>query len=217
MAQKSKNEIPKERLLDAAEALFAQKGYHAVTVRELTTAAQCNLAAVNYHFGNKKNLYVEVFRSRWVPRAQRLQESFRQYLAGQDPSSLGAVVRALAQAFLEGPLSDEERQRHAQLMTREMSQPTVAFDLVANQVMRPFIKELADRFRPFMPKELPEERLVLNIMSIIFMVIHFNFARAAVSQITGRKYNPPFKARLVEHIVQFSLKGVGMSEKEEYR
>ena len=96
--------LTKERILDTAEVLFAQKGYRAVSVREITSAARCNLAAVNYHFGKKENLYLEVFRSRWVPRATRIRESFRKALAGQDSPSPPKVVRALAQAFVEGPL-----------------------------------------------------------------------------------------------------------------
>ena len=134
MNQKNGEDLTTERILDTAEILFAQKGYRAVSVREITSAAECNLAAVNYHFGNKENLYLEVFRSRWVPRAIRLRESFRKYLASQDSLSESTVVRALAQAFVDGPLSDDERLRHSQLMTREMTQPTKAFEHVAEQV-----------------------------------------------------------------------------------
>ena len=73
ISNNEKVEDTRERILDEAEILFAGQGYHAVSVREITSAAQCNLAAVNYHFGNKHNLYLEVFRSRVIPRAERLQ------------------------------------------------------------------------------------------------------------------------------------------------
>ena len=62
MSQKVKKEIPRERLLEEAEALFAEKGYTAVSIREIIAAADCNVASINYYFGNKKNLYLEVFR-----------------------------------------------------------------------------------------------------------------------------------------------------------
>ena len=77
MAEEYQNNHTKERLLDTAEILFAQKGFHAVTVREITSTAKCNMAAINYHFNNKKNLYMEVFRSRWIPRERRMYEAFR--------------------------------------------------------------------------------------------------------------------------------------------
>lgn len=58
------------RILDAAEALFAQHGLEATSMRRITAAAGCNLAAVNYHFGAKESLIQEVFRRRltWLNR-----------------------------------------------------------------------------------------------------------------------------------------------------
>lgn len=210
-------EITRDRLLNEAETLFAEKGYHAVSVREITKVARCNLAAVNYHFGNKKNLYLEVFRSRWVPRAMRVRTFFEKSLADQDSSSPEVVVQALARAFLEGPLTDEERQRHHQLMVREIGRPSEAFDLVADQVMRPFFKELVEKLHSRMPEGLRKESLMLNILSIFATVLYFNFARAAVTLMTGHEYDAAFKSRLVNHIIRFSLHGLDMDEQETAR
>ncbi len=217
MAQRNENHGTRERLLNEAEIQFAQRGYRDVSIRDITNAVHCNLAAVNYHFGNKKNLYLEVFRTRWMPRARRLQESFKQSYAALAPSSLSAVVQALAQAFLEGPLTDEERVRHFQLMTREMTQPTEAFQVVADQVIRPFFEELADKLRPFLPEDLGDEGLILNVLSIFAQVLYFNFARIAVSSIIGREYDREFRAQLLEQIINFSLRGLGVGEREEGR
>jgi len=217
MTRKEKEDCTKERILNEAEALFAPKGYDAVSIREITAAAHCNLAAVNYHFGNKQNLYLEVFRSRWVPRARRLQEYFRKSLASQDSPSPTAVAKSLAEAFLVGPLSDEERHRHHQLMARELGQPTEAFELVAEQVIRPFFKGLAGSLRSFMPEGLTEDRLMLNMLSMFATVLYFSFAHVAVTRITGHEYDAAFKAQLVEHITEFSVKGLGGIEKEKLR
>ena len=54
----------KERILGAAEVLFAQRGFDGASLRQLTAAAGVNLAAVNYHFGSKDRLVEEVFRRR---------------------------------------------------------------------------------------------------------------------------------------------------------
>lgn len=212
MKGKNREELTRERILDKAEVLFAQKGFRAVSVREITSAARCNLAAVNYYFGNKENLYLEVFRSRWVPRAMRVRESFRKSLASKDSLSESTVVRALAQAFVEGPLSDEERLRHSQLMTREMTQPTKAFEHVAEQVIQPFFREVSDQLDSVLTDKLGEEQMMLNIFSIFAMVLYFNFARVAVSRLTGREYDTSFRTLLVEQITQFSLRGLGVGE-----
>ena len=214
MDRADKNAISRERLLDVAEALFAEKGFHAVTVREITRAAHCNLASVNYYFGNKQKLYLEVFRARWIPRARKIQAGFKGALSARDGKSLTGIVHALAEAFLKGPLTDDERLRHAQLMIREMVMPTPAADILVEQVIQPFFGELGILLRPFLTEETEREQVMLNILSVFSMVIYFNFARLPVMRVTGREYDDDFKERLVEHIVQFSLTGLDMKRKE---
>jgi len=208
------NDHTRARILDEAEALFALKGYDAVSIREITGAAKCNLAAVNYHFGNKKNLYMEVFRSRWLPRASRIKESFQDSLKAGGPLTPSAVVQSLARAFLEGPFSEEERKRHHQLISSELAKPTEAFKMVADQAMRPLFDSLFEDLRCAMPDDIEEEKLVLNICSVFAMVLYFNFARILISDFTGCDYDADFKGRLVDHIVEFSINGLGARSKE---
>ena len=95
-----------------------------------------------------------------------------------------------------------------------MTQPTRAFELVAQEVIQPFFKEFADTLRSVQTDEVDQEQMLLNTFSIFSMVLYFNFARVAVSRLTGREYNTAFRARLVEQISQFSLQGLGVSEME---
>lgn len=205
MSDKTATIFPKERLLNQAETLFAQKGYHAVTVREITEAARCNLAAVNYHFGSKRNLYLEVFRSRWIPRAKLVFDSFEAALDGLEGPSVTETIRALAKAFVDGPMSEEHRRHHYQLMARELSHPSEAFDLVAEEVMRPSFLKLGERLQAALPPGREKEDLTLSMMSIFAIILHFNFARVAVTRLTGQAYEPSFKSLLVEHITKFSV------------
>ena len=62
-ASECEAEATRERILLAAQKLFSEKGFDATSVRDITTEAGCNVAAVNYHFGGKENLYVVAFRS----------------------------------------------------------------------------------------------------------------------------------------------------------
>ena len=203
-----KENIPKERILYEAETLFAERGFYAVTVREITRAACCNLAAVNYHFGNKQNLYMEVFRCLWKPRAKRVLARFESALGARREMTLAGIVQSMAEAFIKGPLSDEERLRHAQLMIREMANPTEAFEMIVSDVIGPFQHKLVKLIRPFMSSDMSPVALLLHIQSITSMVTHFNFARNPVMRITGRQYDDQFKDELVDHIVQFSLTGM---------
>jgi len=212
MSPNNKSTTTRDRLLKVAESLFAQKGYDSVSVREITNAAHCNLAAVNYHFGNKKALYLSVFREHWMLRAQRILTCFEENLASRDEASPATVIQSLAEALIKGPLTDEERLCHFQLMIREMTKPTEAFEIVTQETMKPSLVRLGQLLRPYLHESMDEERTILNILSIFSMVIYFNFARLPVSKIIGHAYDEPFKDRLVQHIVQFSLSGIPLKE-----
>ncbi|WP_240127049.1 TetR/AcrR family transcriptional regulator [Thermomonas alba] len=92
----------KDRILYAAEELFAQQGFAATSLRQVTSRADVNIAAVNYHFGSKDNLINEVFRRRMdVMSAQRLEalHRARETAPGQLEPILAAFVEpALAMA-----------------------------------------------------------------------------------------------------------------------
>lgn len=208
----------KFRILNIAEKLFAEKGYEAVGIREITSKAGCNISAINYHFGNKKNLYLEVFKKRFTQRARRIREAYRKNLSECGDDSLEKVLDALARAFFEGPLSDDEKRYHAQLIMREMIKPTEAIEFVIKNVMKPFIEELVNKLSEFVKTDSEREKMVLNLLSFISMIIYFNFARFAVSRITGEEYDQNFRKRLIKHIVDFSIKGIsGVSKEQEMK
>ena len=205
--------LTRERLLEKAENLFAQKGYHAVSVREITSAARCNMASVNYHFSNKKNLYLEVFRSRWIPREQRIYEAFEESVDLLEKSTPELVIKALARAYLEGPLSDEEFKRHRQLIVRELNSPTEAFELAADQTLRPLYKKLYRLLEFIALEDVDEDNLSFDILSIFGIILYFNYSRPMVSRLTGKSYDADFKARLIEQMVRFSSYGLSVKGK----
>ena len=95
----------KERILGAAEQLFARLGFAGASLRQVTAAANVNLAAVNYHFGSKENLINEVFRRRLDElNAQRLQ-ALEEALT-RSPSS-AVILRELAEVELDAGRADE--------------------------------------------------------------------------------------------------------------
>ena len=67
------------------------------------------------------------------------------------------------------------------------------------------------------PKKWRGPHPLLNIFIIFAMVLYFDFARVAVSHLTGRKYDSAFRAQWVEQTTQFSLSGLGVGKREEQR
>lgn len=196
----------RERILDEAERLFADLGYAAVTVRQITQAAQTNVAAVNYHFGGKENLYLEVFRQRWLPRARRIRARLEP-LEAREGCTAEEVVRAIAEALFLGFSDQEERMRHSMLIMREVTKPSAAFEVVAAEAVRPFLALV----RRLLAKCLPtvdDQRLSLYCLSIFFQVLHFNFARTMVAKAMNRDYDQDFLKLLVDHLTDFSVHGL---------
>src|SRR5215469_10602103 len=93
----------KERILDAAEQLFSQRGFYGVSLREITQAAGVDVALVGYHFGGKRELFAAVFERRADmlnrERLELLEEVRRAARPGAP--SLEAIINAFSQPLLE--------------------------------------------------------------------------------------------------------------------
>jgi len=107
-------------ILNAAERLYADRGFGDVTLRDIVAAANVNLAAVNYHFGSKDELIAELFVSRSLAtNRERLTELRRAEEAGAGRADIDAILRALVGPTLRGCLGPERgRSTAARFMIR---------------------------------------------------------------------------------------------------
>lgn len=95
-----------ERILDAAEVLFAERGFAETSLRTITGTAGVNLAAVNYHFGSKKELIQAVFARFLTPFCAELESAISQLLAekgGQEASSGNISTEDLMRCLFQTP------------------------------------------------------------------------------------------------------------------
>ena len=111
----------KERLLDAAEELFADYGFNGVSVRQIVRAAKVNLGAIPYHFGTKENLFKQVIYRRALPLQKEREERIRTLTEGGKIPSLEGVLWALMEpAFRQS----HENRSFRRLMGRASMDPT---------------------------------------------------------------------------------------------
>jgi len=200
----------RDRLLRAAETLFAHKGYEATTVREITSAANTNLAAVNYHFGSKKNLYLEVFRQRWIPRARALLEPLEK-LASRASVTLEEVVETLITAFMDLAGSSQEWQAHQMLIIRELTRPGPALAMAYEQAIGPLL-ELASGLLAKVAG-VGKKEAVLATLSIIAQSLYLSRIRPVLAL---RGMGEGLEELLRTHVKNFSLAGVrGLGRGEE--
>ncbi len=153
----------KERILDAAESLFAHHGFHTTSLREITGKADVNLAAVNYHFGSKEALLEAVFERRLVP----LNEARLKMLGGvieeakkkaRRPGA-GDIMRALIEPTVRFSASGEGAKNFIILVSRSIFAPNDILKKNFFRLMGPFLLAMLEAMKEAMPG-LPEKTLI---------------------------------------------------------
>ena len=198
-------DLTKSRLLEGAGEEFAAKGFELARVRAICDRAGVNLAAINYHFGDKEHLYVEVLREahrcgldpqeerfdRRLPPAERLRTFIHHFLG-----------RVLA-------MNQPEDWQH-RLMLREMLSPTPFSEVLVREMIRPrfeFIRGLMQEICP----EADDRRLNALAFSVIGQCLHYKMARRVTERLIGDEgYRALDLDYLTDHITAFCLAALGM-------
>ncbi len=196
-----------DRLLDAAERLFAGHGFRATSVRDITAAAGCNVAAVNYHFRNKENLYREMFRRRLrALREQRIASIRRAMDSAGDRASLELLLRAFTVAFLEPHQDQSGGRRLMQLFSREMLDRHLRPGTLWREMIEPVQQALAHAVRAVAPG-LGAAATRRCIHSVIAQLVHVVQVRNASGVRPAAPEDFAFP-QVVDHIVRFSCAGI---------
>jgi len=160
----------KQRILDAAEGLFAREGFHSTSLRAITGEAQANLAAVNYHFGSKESLLQSVLERRLVPlnelRRKNLEEERQAARSEGRRPRAGEVLRA----FIEPTIRVREEGRGAdefiRLVGHILAEPDDAVRMIFLNQMRPLFHLLFETLGealPGLPKDVLFWRLQFSL------------------------------------------------------
>lgn len=146
-------EATRARLLQAAEELFADRGYNAVSMRDIAKHAKANLAAAGYHFGSKENLFVESVMRQMRPLNARRLAALTELEERPRPPSLEEVLDAFARVLLEQAVSDQESGRR---LHRCLSRTFAESDQIARTVFRKELLPAALRFLGAITRACPD-------------------------------------------------------------
>jgi AcrR family transcriptional regulator len=143
----------KDRILDSAERLFAEHGFTATSLRQITADAGVNLAAVNYHFQCKDSLILAVLMRKLEPINQRRLDLLDEVEAeaGNDPLSLEAVLGAFLLPVLEAKASGMQLCTFPRLMGRMYTEPGELMMRIFPQAFAPVIARFQPAFQRAMP------------------------------------------------------------------
>lgn len=207
----------RERLLDAAERVFAERGFAAASVREITSEAEANLAAVNYHFGGKENLYREVVERRFREmRERRLAAVAAAREGASGGRGVEEILRAYSTAVLEPTPEPERAGRLMQLFSWSLLEGRLPGDLCRGGLIDPSENALVDALLSAEPSLDPEtvRRVVRDLGGILwanFQAAHA-FPEARLVPGPGEE-----RAAWLDHLVHFVAAGLRACSEERSR
>lgn len=207
MAAENNGEDARKRLLDASEFLFAEKGFAGTSVREIVKRAGCNIAAVNYHFGTKDNLYRDVFLRFWGEMKAARVNAIREVMDDRrELATLERLLRNFATMFMETMPMEGEREIF-NLFMREMIDPQLPRDLFFTEFLSPVKKEFRGAIGVLCPS-LGDDEVELCINSFVGQLRHVGHDAKCfgVHKEENKLYSD--KEWVVEHIVRFTMAGI---------
>ena len=200
------NAVTRQRLLEAAGQEFAERGFRQATVRDICRRADANVAAINYHFGDKEKLYAAA-----VHYAHLCATRHDVVGAAAEANDLPAEerLRAFVRSFLVGILDTGRPAWHAKLMAREIAEPSEVLNEIAHQTVRPRLAALSGIIREIIGQDAPQLVVLNCARSVVGQILFYHFARPMLVRVFP---NEPLDAtrldELTDHIVSFSLAGL---------
>lgn len=203
MAKRKDGIETKQRLLDVACQVFAEKGFREAKVTEICRRAGANVAAVNYYFGDKESLYVAAWR-----------QAIEQFITADTlpPKNLPPVerLRFLIHRIINKTLIvNQEGGYFRRLELMELANPTGLIDETWNELIAPRKQELMKIVRDIVGPAASEATVRLCAMSVVnqcrgFILMQKSRLKAFDDEIL----TPERVDGLAEHIAEFSIAGI---------
>jgi AcrR family transcriptional regulator len=201
MKASSRREETRDRIIAAAGAVFAERGFRGTTVRQITARAGVNLAAVNYYFRDKSELYLCV-----------LKEAKRHlhFISVEEiPGDAEERLRGFIDRFVHRLLDPQRPFWHARVLTQEMSNPSPALGVVVRELTGPLYRRVSSLIAEIVDRRASAAELDLLTLSIFGQSIFYVCSRPVVEQLAldlGRTSDRI--ERISRHIAAFSLAGM---------
>jgi AcrR family transcriptional regulator len=196
-----------ERILSAAQKLFADKGFDATSVRDITTQAGCNVASVNYHFGGKDKLYLETFRSMLKVLRDRRLELMGELMEREPSPSLEEFVETFAVIMIEPLVGDSRGRMFLNLVSREMIAPRLPDGVLFSEFFEPMMDRAAAALTRVGPS-LDAVSARMCVMSLVGQLLHSLKAHHLLADLGRPDVLPTRHSDQIAHFVRFSVGGI---------
>ncbi|MFK7821255.1 MAG: CerR family C-terminal domain-containing protein [Planctomycetaceae bacterium] len=197
------------RILNAAGPIFAEKGFESSTVREICEAAEVNVASVNYHFGDKSELYRQT-----VSHARELtliQVPWPEL--GEDAGTRDQLF-AFVTTMLNRLLGNESQPWQSRLMMREILSPTENCRSMVREFFQPRLETLIAILEPVFPAQLEEHKRQKFAFSVMGQCLFYRAAEGVFKLVVPEEQRSAnFQIeQLANHITHVTLLSLGVTD-----
>lgn len=198
----------KERILHTAARLFSERGFDNVSLRDITTGADVNIAAVNYHFGSKVGLLADVFDHYAAPvnaaRLLLLEECDRK--SSDTPPAVADVLWALFYPAFHAPATGEEGRYFRQMLGRMSSSanPDV------RRILFNTFDDVAERFVDLMSRacpDLPKEELFWRLTCVYGAMMYAQADNGRIRTLAGETFDSTNMDDALKYMIPFLSAG----------
>jgi TetR/AcrR family transcriptional regulator, regulator of cefoperazone and chloramphenicol sensitivity len=191
----------RDRILEAAGQLFAERGFESTTVRDICQAAGANVAAVNYYFGDKERLYVEA-----VVRAHKWRLDQATLPDWDEHTTARKKLADFIETFFRRVLGGPDDTWRTKIVMREIMNPTAACAEIANSNIRPQFEILQSILRQLLPASTTDEELHLTAFSIVGQCLFYHVAGPVIRNLVEESEYATYDVeKLAAHVTKVTL------------
>jgi TetR/AcrR family transcriptional regulator, regulator of cefoperazone and chloramphenicol sensitivity len=191
----------RQKLVDSAGPIFAEKGYYSATVREICKRAGANVAAVNYHFKDKLGLYEEVLvQCKRATHVDQMRAALDQ--TGSPEDILRDVIRARVRGLRENAMPNWQ----LRIFAHELADPTPALSRMIDRVSRPIYDRLLELIGKIIGMPAHHKKTRLCAHSVMGQILFYVFAGPVLERFSpDMKLTDEMLEQIANHIADFSL------------
>ena len=197
----------RERLLAAAFEVFAERGYDAATIREICSRAEANIAAVHYHFGDKRKLYEAIYGTLF----KTLRERRSAFLPPEAPADerLRVYIQAMFEEVFDCGGDPERQVQLSTIYLAEMAHPTEVLDRIVAEHLEPDARELYSICAELLGAAPDDDLTIDCAASVVGQILYYYHAGPIVTRLHPERPPVPERiAALAHQVWLFSLGGI---------
>lgn len=192
----------KEKLLQTAAKMFAMYGINGVSTRDLVKTSGVNLCSINYYFGSKQKLYEAVMEEVLSKLQKNVIEAVKS-LSSQSVLSPKEEIKLIIDKLFDFFCSDIVSDVQAELLLREIFNPTCVYDKFYSDIFEPMHKHVSELIAEIWDVPSSSKQVILQTHMLFGQVMIFRIHREALRRrLPEKKYTPEILRQIKQQLEQ---------------